>query len=133
MTEALINSLAKIKALRVISRTSAMQYKRTHKSLPEIARELNVDAVVEGSVLRSGERVRITVRLIRSTSDQHLWAEAYERDFWIFCRCRPKSHAGSPTRVSVVLTPEENESLRPSRQVSVEASRILFESPLLLE
>ena len=98
MTEALINSLAKIKALRVISRTSAMQYKRTHKSLPEIARELNVDAAVEGSVLRSGERVRITVRLIHSTSDQHLWAEPTNAIFWIFCPCRPKSRGGSPMR-----------------------------------
>jgi len=81
MTEALITSLAKIKALRVISRTSAMQYKGARKALPQIARELNVDAVIEGSVLRSGERVRINAQLIHAASDQHLWAESYERDF----------------------------------------------------
>ncbi|HEX2713155.1 MAG TPA: serine/threonine-protein kinase, partial [Candidatus Acidoferrales bacterium] len=81
MTEALITDLAKIKALRVISRTSAMQYKGVRRPLPEIARELNVDAVVEGSVLRSGGRVRITAQLIHAATDQHLWAESYERDF----------------------------------------------------
>jgi TolB-like protein len=76
MTEALITSLAKIKALRVISRTSAMQYKGARKSLPQIARELSVDAVIEGSVLRSGERVRITAQLIHAASDHHVWAES---------------------------------------------------------
>jgi TolB-like protein/DNA-binding SARP family transcriptional activator len=121
MTEALINSLAKIKALRVISRTSAMHYKRTHKSLPEIARELNVDAVVEGSVLRSGERVRITVRLIHSASDQHLWAEAYERDFLDLLSLQTEISRQVAREVSIVLTPEESESLRTSHQVSPEA------------
>jgi DNA-binding winged helix-turn-helix (wHTH) protein len=77
MIEALITSLAKIKALRVLSRTSAMQYKGSRKSLPQIARELNVDAVIEGSVLLSGDRVRIAAQLIHATSDQHLWAESY--------------------------------------------------------
>src|ERR1700736_6045943 len=80
MTEALITDLAKINALRVISRTSVMQYKGVQRPLPQIARELNVDAVVEGSVLRSGKRVRITAQLIHAATDQHLWAESYERD-----------------------------------------------------
>src|SRR5262249_39228989 len=78
MTDALITDLAQISSLKVISRTSAMHYKGTRKTLPEIARELNVDAVVEGAVLRSGDRVRITAQLIRTASDQHLWAEAFE-------------------------------------------------------
>jgi serine/threonine protein kinase/Tfp pilus assembly protein PilF len=80
MTEALITDLAKTTDLRVISRTSVMHYKGTQKPLPEIARELNVDAVVEGSVQRFGDRVRITAQLIRASADQHLWAESYERD-----------------------------------------------------
>jgi len=80
MTEALITSLAKIGALRVISRTSTMRYKKTDKTLPQIARELNVDAVVEGTVLRSGERVRISAQLVQASTDTHLWAESYERD-----------------------------------------------------
>jgi len=80
LTEALITDLSKIRALRVISRTTAMQYKNVHKPLPEIARELNVDAIVEGSVVRSGDRVRLTAQLIQAASDVHLWAETYERD-----------------------------------------------------
>ncbi len=80
MTDALITDLARIGSLQVISRTSAMHYKRSHQSLPEIARELNVDAVVEGGVVRSGGRVRISAQLIQASSDRHLWARAYDRD-----------------------------------------------------
>ena len=80
MTDELITDLAQIGSLRVISRTSIMQYKGARKSLPEIARELAVDGVVEGTVFRSGRRVRITSQLIYAPSDQHLWAHSYERD-----------------------------------------------------
>jgi TolB-like protein/DNA-binding winged helix-turn-helix (wHTH) protein/Flp pilus assembly protein TadD len=80
ITDALITQLAKIHGLRVISRTSMMQYKNTHKPMPDIARELAVDAVVEGTVLRSGDRVRVTAQLIDAHADRHLWAENYERD-----------------------------------------------------
>ena len=80
MTDALIAGLAKIGALRVTSRTSAMQYKGVRKPITEIARELNVDAVVEGTVGRSGDRVRITAQLIDAASERHLWTETYERD-----------------------------------------------------
>jgi TolB-like protein len=80
MTEQLITDLAKVTSLRVISRTSVMRYKGTKEGLPEIARELKVDGIVEGSVQRSGKRVRITVQLLHAPSDQHLWAETYERD-----------------------------------------------------
>jgi len=80
MTEALITELAKTADLRVISRTSVMHYKGTEKPLPEIARELHVDAVVEGSVQRAENRVRISAQLIRAATDQHLWADSYERD-----------------------------------------------------
>jgi len=79
-TEALITTLAKIGALRVVSRISAMQYKGVHKPAPEIARELDVDAIVEGTVLRVADRVRITAQLIDGRHETHLWAESYERD-----------------------------------------------------
>ena len=81
MTEELITQLGQIRALRVISRTSAMSYKNTLKPLAEIARELDVQAVVEGSVVRVGDRVRITAQLIRVPADEHLWAHAYEGSF----------------------------------------------------
>lgn len=80
MTEEMTTDLAKISALRVISRTSAMHYKGTTRTMPEIARELNVDGVIEGSVLRTGDRVRITAQLINARSDMHLWSDSYERD-----------------------------------------------------
>jgi len=80
LTDALITDLGEISTVRVISRTSVMQYKRTKKALPEIARELNVDAAVEGTVLRSGKRVRITAQLLQARTDKHLWAQTYERD-----------------------------------------------------
>jgi TolB-like protein/Flp pilus assembly protein TadD/predicted Ser/Thr protein kinase len=81
MTEALTTDLARMESVQVISRSSTMQYKGTKKPLPVIARELHADAIVEGSVQRSGNRVRVTAQLIRAASDQHLWAETYERDF----------------------------------------------------
>jgi len=80
MTEALITDLAQLQEVRVISRTSVMPYKQSIQSLPEIDRQLNVDGVVEGGVVRSGGRVRVTVQLIRAATDQHLWAHGYERD-----------------------------------------------------
>jgi TolB-like protein/lipoprotein NlpI len=80
MTDALIANLAKIGQLRVISQTSAMQYKGAHKKLPLIGRELNVTAIIEGAVMRAGDRVRITVQLVDAVTDEHLWAETYERD-----------------------------------------------------
>ncbi|HZE70720.1 MAG TPA: hypothetical protein VE135_14505 [Pyrinomonadaceae bacterium] len=80
MTDELITDLSQISALRVISRTSVMPYKRVRRPLPEIARELNVDAVVEGTVLRSGNRVRITAQLIQVPAERHLWAQSHEGD-----------------------------------------------------
>lgn len=80
LTDELITHLAKLGSLKVISRTSVMQYKSAHKPLPEIARALNVEGIVEGSVVRSGGKVRVTVQFIRAANDQHLWAEDYERD-----------------------------------------------------
>jgi TolB-like protein/DNA-binding winged helix-turn-helix (wHTH) protein len=80
ITDALVTDLAQIGSLKVISRTSSMQYKQTKKSLPEVARELNVDGIVEGTVQRSGDRVRITAQLIHGPTDKHFWASTYERD-----------------------------------------------------
>jgi TolB-like protein len=121
MTEALITSLAKISALRVISRTSAMQYKGAQKSLPQIARELNVDAVIEGSVLRSGERVRITAQLIHAASDHHLWAESYERDFRDILSLQSEIARQVANQVRIILTPEERARLGSARQINPEA------------
>jgi TolB-like protein len=78
MTDELITELAKIPGLRVVSRTSAMHEKGMHKPVRELAGELNVDAVVEGSVVRSGDRVRITAQLIDARADKHLWAQSFE-------------------------------------------------------
>src|SRR5438552_13614246 len=80
MTDALITGLAQMGSVKIISRTSVMRYKKTDKSLPEIARELNVDGIIEGSVQRSGDRVRITAQLIEGATDKHLWAQSYERE-----------------------------------------------------
>jgi TolB-like protein/DNA-binding winged helix-turn-helix (wHTH) protein/Tfp pilus assembly protein PilF len=79
MTDALITDLAQIATLKVISRTSTTQYKQAKKTLPEIARELNVDGIIEGTVQRSGDSVRITAQLIHGPSDKHIWANSYER------------------------------------------------------
>jgi TolB-like protein len=128
MTEALITSLAKIKALRVISRTSAMQYKGARKSLPQIARELSVDAVIEGSVLRSGERVRIAAQLIHATSDQHLWAESYERDFRDILSLQSEIARQVADEVRIVLTPEERARLGSAQPVNPEAHELYLKA-----
>jgi TolB-like protein len=120
MTEALITTLAKIKSLRIISRTSAMQYKGARKSLPQIARELNVDAVIEGSVLRSGDRVRINAQLIHATSDQRMWAESYERDFRDILSLQSDIARRVVGAVEIILTPEERARLGSSRQINPE-------------
>jgi len=80
MTDELITDLAQVGNLRVVSRTSSMRYKKTHKPLPQVGRELDVDAVIEGTVERSGNRVRIRVQLIQAATDQHLWAQTYDRE-----------------------------------------------------
>jgi TolB-like protein/Tfp pilus assembly protein PilF len=128
MTEALITSLAKIGKLRVISRTSAMQYKGARKSLPRIARELNVDAVLEGSVLRSGARVRITAQLIHAPSDQHLWAESYERDFRDILSLQGDIARQIAGQVRIMLTPEEQARLGSVRQVDPAAHELYLKA-----
>jgi TolB-like protein/Flp pilus assembly protein TadD len=107
MTEALINTVAKIGALRVTSRTSAMRYRKTDKNVPEIARELNVDAVVEGTVLRSGDRVRISVQLIDAHADTHLWAESYDRDLRDILALHSEVAQAVAREIQVKLTPHD--------------------------
>jgi TolB-like protein/Flp pilus assembly protein TadD len=107
MTDALITDLAKISALRVISRTSVMHYKKTGKTIPEIARELNVDAIVEGSVQSSGNRVRVTAQLIYATSDQHLWADSYERELGDVLALQDEVGRAIARQIQIKLTPQE--------------------------
>ena len=105
MTDQLITELAKIGALRVTSRTSVMRYKGTNKALPEIARELKVDAIVEGSVIRSGQRLRVTAQLLRAPTDQHLWAETYDRDVGDILRLQAEVADAIAQQVRAQLTP----------------------------
>jgi adenylate cyclase len=121
MTEELIANLAKVENLRVISRTSVMQYKGTKKLLRQIARELNVDSIVEGSVLRSGQRVRITVELVRAATDQHLWAESYEKDLTDVLAVQAEAARAIVGEIKVRLTPEEGKRLAKVRPVDPEA------------
>jgi eukaryotic-like serine/threonine-protein kinase len=121
MTEALITDLSKIGALRVISRTSAMQYKRAQKTLPEIAKELNIDGIVEGSVMRSGNRVRITAQLIQARTDQHLWAETYERDFGDVLRLQSEVAQAIAQQIRIRLTPQQLARLGSVRAVNPQA------------
>src|SRR5215469_1040608 len=121
MTDALITRLAQIGSLRVISRTSAMHYKGTHKKLPEIANELNVDAVVEGSVARSGSHVRINAQLVHAVTDQHLWARQYERDLTDILVLQADVVGAIAREIQVTLTPQEQARLTLTRPVNPEA------------
>jgi serine/threonine protein kinase/Tfp pilus assembly protein PilF len=121
MTEALITDLSKIGALKVISRTSVMQYKDVRKPLPEIGRELNVDAVVEGSVLRAGNRVRITAQLIEAATDRNLWADSYERDLSDVLGLQGEVARAIADQIEIKLTPQEQARLASTRSVDPEA------------
>ena len=118
MTEELIASLVQIGALRVISRTSVMRYKGVRKPLPEIARELDVDAIVEGSVRRAGERVRITAQLIDAAKDRHLWAKSYERDLKDVLALQGEVAQAIAQEIQVKLTLPEQAKLRSARLVA---------------
>ena len=107
MTDALITDLAKISTLRVVSRTTMMQYRKQNKPLPVIGKELGVDAIVEGTVTRAGDRVRITAQLIRVATDEHLWAETYDRDLRDVLRLQKEVASAIAGEVHVQLTPAE--------------------------
>jgi TolB-like protein/DNA-binding winged helix-turn-helix (wHTH) protein/Flp pilus assembly protein TadD len=121
MTDELIATLAQISALRVISRTSVMPYKRARKPLPQIARELNVDAVVEGTVLRSGGRVRITAQLIEGRDDKHLWSETYDGELRDTLTLQNKVAASIADQIRINLNPEEQATLKHARVVDPRA------------
>jgi len=118
MTDQLITDLAKIGSLRVISRTSVMRYKGSKKGLPEIARELNVQAIVEGSVVRSGQRVRVTAQLIQAHTDQHLWAETYDRDLGDVLKLQGEVADAIAQQVRVQLAPQQQARLRAASSVN---------------
>src|SRR2546426_2958388 len=105
LTEALITTLAKVGELRVVSRTSAMLYKGVHKSMREIARELDVDAIIEGTVLRVGRRVRITAQLIDAAKESHRWAESYERDLRDVLALQTEVAQAIAREIRIKLTP----------------------------
>jgi TolB-like protein/DNA-binding winged helix-turn-helix (wHTH) protein/Flp pilus assembly protein TadD len=121
MTDELITDLAQIGDLRVISRTSVMPYKGIRKPLPQIARELNVDTVVEGTVLRSGQQVRITAQLIQATSDRHLWAQSYEGDVNSTLALQKRVARSIAEQIRMKLTAQEQASLAEVKEVSPEA------------
>jgi TolB-like protein/Tfp pilus assembly protein PilF len=121
MTEALITTLAKIGEIRVVSRTSIMLYKGVRKPLREIARELGVDAIVEGTVLRAGDRVRITAQLIDAAKEAHLWAESYERDLRDVLTLQSEVAQAVAREVRVKLTPQEQAHLGQVHPVDPEA------------
>jgi eukaryotic-like serine/threonine-protein kinase len=120
MTDALITNLAKIGSLRVISRTSAMHYKGTHKTLPEIARELNVNAVVEGSVARSGNHIRVSAELVDAASDQSLWVANYDRNLQDISQMQNELATAVARAVAGNLTPQEQARFANGRTVKPE-------------
>jgi serine/threonine-protein kinase len=124
MTEAVITELSRIKALKVISRTSVMQFKGVKGSLPEIARRLNVDGIVEGSVIRTGNRIRVTVQLIEAASDTHLWAQSYERDLTDILDLQRDIARQIAREIRVALTPAEEKQLAAAGPVNPEAHEL---------
>ncbi len=121
MTDELITDLSQISALRVISRTSVMAYKGARKPLPQIARELNVDAVVEGTVLRSGDQVRITAQLIEASTDKHLWSQSYEGELRDTLALQNRVARAIADQIRINLTPQEQAALNNVKVVNPEA------------
>jgi TolB-like protein/DNA-binding winged helix-turn-helix (wHTH) protein/Tfp pilus assembly protein PilF len=121
MTEALITRLGGVGGLRVISHTSTMHYKDAHETLPEIARQLNVDAIVEGAVLRVGQRVRITAQLVQASTDRHLWAETYERDVRDVLALQDEVARAISNEIQVRLSPRNETRWTDARPVNSRA------------
>jgi TolB-like protein/DNA-binding winged helix-turn-helix (wHTH) protein/Tfp pilus assembly protein PilF len=118
LTDQLITDLAEVGSLRVVSRTSVMRFKGTKEGLPEIARKLNVDAIVEGSVVRSGQRVRVTAQLLQASTDQHLWAETYDRDLSDVLKLQGEVADAIARHVRAQLTPKQQAQLRAAHAVN---------------
>jgi len=121
MTEELITQLSRLSSLRVISRTSVMRYKNASRPLPDIARELGVEGIIEGSVLRSADRVRITAQLIYAPQDKNIWAQSYERDLPDVLTLQSTVASTIADAVRVQMTPSEKAQLRISRPVNLAA------------
>jgi TolB-like protein/DNA-binding winged helix-turn-helix (wHTH) protein/Tfp pilus assembly protein PilF len=132
MTDELITNLARISSLRVISRTSAMAYLGTKKPAAQIARELGVDALVEGSVLRAGSKVRITAQLIHAASDRHLWAQSYDRELSDVLTVQGEVAREIAERISARLTPEEQADLARQHPVNPEVAILYFKGSYFL-
>jgi TolB-like protein/DNA-binding winged helix-turn-helix (wHTH) protein/Tfp pilus assembly protein PilF len=118
MTDELIASLARISSLRVVSRTTAMDYKGTHESLEKIAHDLRVDAIVEGTVLRSRDRVRITAELVQVSTDRHLWADTYESQLGDILALQNQVAAAIVNQIRIKLTPQDKETLAAARPIN---------------
>jgi TolB-like protein/DNA-binding winged helix-turn-helix (wHTH) protein/Flp pilus assembly protein TadD len=121
ITDELTTNLAKIGSLRVISRTSTMQYAGNHKPMRQIAEELHVDAVLEGSVVRSGNKIRVTAQLIDGRRDSHLWAQSYERDLGDVLELQNSIALDIASHVNAVLSPQERGALTSHHSVAPEA------------
>jgi TolB-like protein/DNA-binding winged helix-turn-helix (wHTH) protein len=121
MTEELITELSRIRALNVISRTSVMAYKQSNKSLPEIARELHADAIVEGSIVRSGGRVRVTAQLICAAQDNNIWAQTYDRDLQDVLTLQSAVATAIANEIQIRVSPEEQARLKTLRLVNPKA------------
>jgi TolB-like protein/tetratricopeptide (TPR) repeat protein len=121
MTEALISDLARLRYLRVISRTSAMKYKGAHKAVPEIARELDVDAILEGSALLVGKRVRISVQLVSARRDEMLWGDRYDRDLEDILALQSDVAGAVAKEIAILVTPVEARQLARRQEVNAEA------------
>jgi len=128
MTEALIANIAKIRSLKVISRTSVMRYKGTDKSLPEIARELKVDAILEGSVMHAEGEVRITAQLIRAATDEHLWANSYTDKLENILSLQSKIARAIAEEIKVTLSPEEKKNIGGERKVDPDAYNLYLQA-----
>jgi TolB-like protein/DNA-binding winged helix-turn-helix (wHTH) protein/Tfp pilus assembly protein PilF len=118
MTDELITTLGQIRSLRVISRTSVMQYRGIHKTLLQIARELKVDAIVEGTVVRSGERVRITTQLIEASTDKHLWAQSYQADVRDVLGLQEEIATAIAQQIQIRLTPPQQIGMGSGRTIN---------------
>ena len=132
MTEALITELSKIRSLKVTSRTSAMRFKKSDKALPEIAKQLGVEGIVEGSVTRSGGRVRVTAQLIQAASDQHLWADTFDRQEADVLALQSDVARAIASQVRAAVTPDEERRLGVTRKVNPEAYDLMLQGFQLL-
>jgi TolB-like protein/DNA-binding winged helix-turn-helix (wHTH) protein/Tfp pilus assembly protein PilF len=121
MTEELITELSRIQSLKVISHTSVMEYKGTRKHLPEIARELGADAILEGSVIRENDQVRVTVQLLDGPNDRHIWSESYERPLHGILNLQREVAEAVTRQIRITLTPEQEARLNAPRTVDPEA------------